>query len=78
MKKQKDQLQLFVASSESLKGLFKAQTVKQPVLVQLAQWFAGMCSEGKPVTGHMIIERPKCWYVKMKTTDRCTFSDGWL
>jgi hypothetical protein len=48
--------------------------MKQPVLVHLAQWFAGMCSEGKSV----IIERPKLACVKMKISDNCTFCDGWL
>jgi len=72
MKKQKDQLQLFVASSESVKGIFKGQTMKQPVFRQLAQWFTGMCSEGKPMTGHRVFERAKCWYVEMKITDRLT------
>jgi len=38
MKKQKDRLQLFVASSESLKGLLEGQTMKQPLSVQLAHW----------------------------------------
>jgi len=72
MKKQKDKLQLFVASSESVKDFFKGQTVKEPVLVQLAQWFTGMCYEGKPMTGHRVFERTKCWYVEMKITDRLT------
>lgn len=33
MKKQKDQFQSFAASSESVKCLFKQQTLKQPKLV---------------------------------------------
>jgi len=28
--------------------------------------------EGKPMTGHRVFERAKCWYVEMKITDRLT------
>ena len=34
-KKQKDQLRLFMASSESVKGTLKQQTLKQPKLMQM-------------------------------------------
>jgi hypothetical protein len=35
-------------------------------------------SEGKPMTGCMIIEKAKCFYGEIKITDNCTFSNGWL
>lgn len=35
IKKQKDQFQSFVASSESVKGPFKQQTLKQPKIGQM-------------------------------------------
>ena len=52
-----------MASSESVKGLLKLQTLQQPHLVeldrQLCKWFIAMHSEGKPMTGPMIIEKAK-------------------
>jgi hypothetical protein len=51
MKKQTDQLLSFMASRESMKNLFKQQTLKQPKSVQLDKvlctWFTAMCCEGK-------------------------------
>jgi hypothetical protein len=37
-----------------------------------------MCSEGKPVTGPMIVDIVKSLYDEIKMTDICTFSVGWL
>jgi hypothetical protein len=37
-----------------------------------------MCSEGKPLTGPMVIEKARCFYDGMKITDKQTFRDGWL
>jgi len=82
IRKQKDQLRLFLASSENVKGLLKRQTLKQPKLAQLDKvlyrWFTTMRSEGKPVTGPMIIEKAKSLYDEMKVSEKCTFSEGWL
>jgi len=33
-------------------------------------------SEGKCVTGHVIVEKAKLFYDEMEITDRCTFSGG--
>jgi hypothetical protein len=44
----------------------------------LYKWFAAVHSEGKYMTGPMIIHTAECLYDKMRITDRCTFSDGWL
>ena len=57
------------------------QTLKEPKLAQLDEahkWFTAMCSEGKPMTGPMVIENAKCSYDEMKITDKCASSDGWL
>jgi hypothetical protein len=35
-----------------------------------------MCSEGKPITGPMIIEKSKSFYDEILITDKCTFSEG--
>jgi hypothetical protein len=71
-KKQKDQLWLFITSSESLKGLFKQQTLQQPYLVTLVEvlckWFTAMGSKGKPVTGPTKTET--LIYVKQLTCTR--------
>jgi hypothetical protein len=44
----------------------------------LCKWFTAMCSEGKALSGLMIIERAKSFCGEIKITDKCTFSDGWL
>jgi hypothetical protein len=35
-----------------------------------------MCSEGKPVVGHMIIGKSKPFHDEIKIADRCTFPEG--
>jgi hypothetical protein len=35
-----------------------------------------MLSEGKPVTGAMIIEKAKSFYDEMKITDKCILPEG--
>jgi hypothetical protein len=42
----------------------------------LYKWFTGVRSEGKPVTGPMMIEEAKSFYDEMKITDKCTLSEG--
>jgi hypothetical protein len=37
-----------------------------------------MCSEGKPVTGAVIVEKATCFYTAIKIADRCTVYEGWL
>ena len=50
-----------MASSESMKGPFKQQALKQSKLAQLEKvlykWFTAMHSKGKPVTVPMLIEK---------------------
>ncbi|XP_069821771.1 large ribosomal subunit protein uL23m isoform X1 [Dendropsophus ebraccatus] len=82
IKKRKDQLCSFVASSETMRGLMKRQTLKQPKLAQLDKvvymWFSEMRSQGIAVTGPMIIEKAKAFYTEMEITEKCIFSEGWL
>jgi hypothetical protein len=56
--------------------------LKPPKLAQLDKvlhrWFTAMHSEGKPVTGPMIVEKAKCFYDEMKITGKCVFSEGCL
>jgi len=40
----------------------------------LYKWITAMCSEGKPVTGPMIIEKANAFYDQIKMTDKCMFS----
>jgi hypothetical protein len=69
-----------VASSKRVKDLPTQQILKEPKLAQLEnvlyKRFTGVCSEVKHVTGPMIIEKAESFYVKMKMTDKCTFSEG--
>ena len=57
-----------MVSSESVKGLFKQQTLKQHTVLQLGKvlylWFTAVHSEGKPVTGPVIIEKAKSFIMK--------------
>jgi len=72
MKTFKDQLQLFMVSSECVKGLFKWQTLQQLKLAQLDKvldkWCTTVCSEGKLVTRSIIIEKANSFYNEMKIT----------
>jgi hypothetical protein len=62
-----------MASSESVKDLFKYQTLKDPKLLQLDKvlykWFTAICSEGKPKICPIIIENAKLFYDHMKIND---------
>jgi len=40
--------------------------------------FATMRSEGKPVTGPVIVEKSKSFYDEIKITDKRTFYEDWL
>ena len=66
---------IFMAWNESVKGLIKQQTLKEPKLAQLDKvlykWFTAVHSEGKPMTGPMIVEKAKSFYDCMKITDKC-------
>ena len=66
MKKSKDQLQCFMASGESVKDLLECKAFIAP---KLAQWircctsvYTTVCSEGRHITGPMIIETAKSYY----------------
>jgi hypothetical protein len=69
-----------MASSESVKDLFKQQTLIEPELVQmdkvLCKWFPAMCSKGNPVTGPMVIDKAMSFYDEMNVHGKCTFSEG--
>jgi hypothetical protein len=70
----------FMASRESLKDIFKRQTLKEPKLAQmykvLRKWFTAIYSRERPVTGRVVIEKVKSFYDEVKVTDKCTFSEG--
>jgi hypothetical protein len=44
--------------------------------IVLCKWFTAMHSEGKPMTGPMIIEKAKSFYSEIKITDKCTFAES--
>jgi hypothetical protein len=64
-----------VKSSESVKGLCKQQTLKEPKLAQLVNvmymWFTVVWSEGKPVTGPVVTDTAKSFYEAV-TADKFT------
>jgi hypothetical protein len=73
-------LQSLMASSESVKDLFKYWALKDHKLVPLymmsCKWFTALCFEGNPMTGPMIIGNTKSFYDQIKITDRLTFCEG--
>jgi hypothetical protein len=68
--------------SESVKDILKQQTLKEPKFTQLNkllyQWLTAVRSEGKPMTGPMIIGKAKSFYGEMKITDKCTSIKNYL
>ena len=60
IKKQKENLLLFIALSESMDDVFKWEILKDakfaPLDKAVYKWFTAMGSEGKTVTGPMIIK----------------------
>jgi hypothetical protein len=69
-----------MASSESVKGLLKGQTLKETKLTLLdkvlCQWFTAVHSKRNPMNGPVIIENAKSCYDCAKITDMFTFSEG--
>ncbi|XP_055501907.1 jerky protein-like [Leucoraja erinacea] len=82
IKKRKGELQLFLAESDTTKGIDARHTLKKPKLSQLDsalyKWFLTKRSEGKQITGPMLIEKAKDFHQEMKLTEQCAFSEGWL
>jgi hypothetical protein len=68
-----------MSSNESVKGLFRPQTLKECKLAQLDKMLCkssmAICSEG-PGTGPMTTERAKSCYDYIEMTDKCTLSAG--
>jgi hypothetical protein len=58
-----------VAASENVKNLSKWQTLKEPQVLRLGKvlykWLTAMHSEGKPMSGHMAVEKAKTFYDEM-------------
>ena len=64
-----------MAVSESVKGLIKQQTLKEPEFAQLDmvlyKWFTAVHSEGNPMTGPMVVEKAKFFNGRVKITGKC-------
>lgn len=41
----------------------------------LYKWPTAMHSEGKPMAGHMVIEKDESFHDEVKMSDKCTFSE---
>lgn len=83
IKKQKDELMKFASQSATTEKLASRQTLKRPKLEQLDsvlfKWFSAVRSEGKPVTGPMIVEKAKKFGQDLGVAEsECNYSDGWL
>ncbi|XP_042910039.1 jerky protein homolog [Parasteatoda tepidariorum] len=82
IKKQKDELIKFAYQSITEK-LASRQMLKKPKLEQLDsvlfKWFSIVRSEGKSVTGPMIVEKAKKFGQDLGVAEsECNYSDGWL
>ena len=57
---------IICGASENVKDLSKLQTLKEPQVLKLdkvlCKWFTAMRSEGKPMSGHMAVEKAKTSY----------------
>ncbi len=83
LKKQKDKLLEFMSNSEGpTKKFVQRKTLKQPKFSELDKalylWFSAKRSEGKPITGPMIIEKAKLMKEELGLEGTCNYSDGWL
>ncbi|KFM61616.1 Jerky protein-like protein, partial [Stegodyphus mimosarum] len=83
IKKQKDELMKFASQSVTTEKLASRKTLKKPKLEQLDsvlfKWFSAVRSEGKPVTGPMIVEKAKKFGQDLGVAEsECNYSDGWL
>ncbi|XP_066905498.1 jerky protein homolog [Halyomorpha halys] len=81
--KNKDELMKFASQSVTTEKLASRQTLKKPKLEQLDsvlfKWFSVVRSEGKLVTGPMIVEKPKKFGQDLGVAEsECIYSDGWL
>jgi hypothetical protein len=67
-------------SNESMKDIFKQQTLREPKLAQLNSTHKvnSSCSGGKPMPGSTVIETAKCSCKEMKMTAKCVLSNDWL
>uniref|UniRef100_K7F827 HTH CENPB-type domain-containing protein n=1 Tax=Pelodiscus sinensis TaxID=13735 RepID=K7F827_PELSI len=82
-KQKKKQNRAFVAESEApTKRTELRQTLKMPKMAQLDvalfKWFSAKRSEGKPITGPVLIEKAKQFHSQMNISESCVFSEGWL
>ena len=83
LKKQKDKLLAFVASTEGPSGFVeKRKSLKGAKLDELDKalfiWFSARRSEGKPLTGPLVIEKAKKFHGDLNIQEPCSFSLGWL
>uniref|UniRef100_K7FJQ6 HTH CENPB-type domain-containing protein n=1 Tax=Pelodiscus sinensis TaxID=13735 RepID=K7FJQ6_PELSI len=81
VKNQKDTLRIFVSESEApTKHTEVRQTLKKPKMAQLDValfWFSAKSSEGKSITGPVLIEKAKQFHSEMNISESCVFSEGW-
>lgn len=83
IRNQRAKLEAFVSKTETTKAVETRQTTKKPKSENLDSalytWFSAKRSEGKPVTGPMLIEKAKLFEQELNLEeDKCTFSSGWL
>jgi hypothetical protein len=83
IKKNKDQLLKFTSQAITVKDIQCRQTLKKPKLDELDEilykWFCAKRSEGKPVTGPMVMGKGKQLREDLGIAETdCMFSDGWL
>jgi len=83
LKKQKDKLLSFVSSTESPSSkIEKRKSLKGPKFSELDRalyiWFMAQRSEGKAVTGPIILEKAKKLRSDLGIQEECSFSEGWL
>lgn len=82
IKKSSAKLKTFMSNSESEKGFHDRKTLHTAKLQDLDsalyKWFSLKRSEGAAISGPILIEKGREFYEKMKITEPCAFSEGWL
>ena len=82
MKKQSQELKAYASARETMTGCDKRKTLRKPALETLDEalyhWFKDKRSEGKPISGPMLIEKAHNYKRKMNIETEIKFSNGWL
>lgn len=80
--KKKDDLQRFVASSDSTRAISERRTLKKPTFQEIddamTKWFLEKRTQGVPVSGPMCVRQAENFHKQLKIEGNFSASSGWL